>query len=81
MVCCGAANTPMIIPTAAFDDKFSVDLSGFDFREYFGPEAGFNPFVYAYWFFFKREKISLQDITLRDLENAVNEGRFLQKSA
>jgi len=32
-----------------FAKEFEVDIRNFDFDAYFGPEAGFNPFVWLYW--------------------------------
>lgn len=33
----------------AFAQRFGVDLSGFDPSLHFGPEAGPNPFLWAWW--------------------------------
>ena len=61
-----------------FADHFSVDLSDFEFRRYFGPEAGFNPFVYLYLLLFKPKSSTLKSLTVADLLRAANQGQWIE---
>jgi len=62
----------------AFRTKFIVDMSGFDFNEYFAPEG--IDLIGAFLSFFKKNKASLKDLTLGDLEQAAKAGRWIEKT-
>lgn len=61
----------------AFSHDFSVDMSEFSLRDYFGPEAGFNPICYAYWMLFERDKLRSTPITIADLIKAAQNGKWI----
>lgn len=50
-----------------FSAKYNVDMSGFRFDDYFGPELGFNPIYYLLCMIFARHKLKRIPITVRDL--------------
>ena len=63
----------------AFASQFDVDIRDFDWLEYFGPEAGGDPFglvAFLYKRFVRgipaRELVSLPEITLGHLVNCAN---------
>jgi len=62
-----------------FSNKFSVDMSEFEFNKHFGPEAGFNPIVYMYYLVFARDKLRLMPITLRDLTEAAQNKKWVKR--
>ena len=59
-----------------FGRRFNVDLTGFDSLPYFGEEAAFNPLVYLYFLLFDRKKLQLTPLTIRDLVEAAERGRW-----
>jgi len=59
-----------------FSNQFNVDLSEFDFNKHFGEEAGFNPFYYLYCLFFNRQLMTFDEITLKDLQSAIDNGMW-----
>ena len=61
----------------AFSKEFDVDLSEFEFSKHFGPEAGFNPFVYLYYLLSAKFKPQYIPITLYDLQEAINKKKWL----
>jgi len=68
---------------AKFRDEFNVDFTNFVFDKHFGPEAGWNPFLWLYWMLCEREKlnkncsaIKVVPITLLDLYQAAKERKF-----
>ncbi len=54
----------------AFAQRFQADLSEFEFELHFGPEAGFNPFIYLYWLIVKPHELKSVPITVEDLTEA-----------
>ncbi len=60
-----------------FSDKFSVDMSQFEFRKHFNPE-GFNPISFIY-LLFARDKWRKMPITLRDLTEAVEKKKWVRR--
>ncbi len=61
-----------------FRNRFSVDMSEFEFRKHFSPE-GFNPIVYIYWLLFARDKLKSIPITLRDLTEAAEKKKWVKR--
>jgi arsenate reductase len=49
-----------------YSKRFSVDISCFPYNEYFGPEAGINPFTFLYYLFTKKHG-NLKTLYIRDL--------------
>src|SRR5262249_56792673 len=55
---------------------FTVDLRGFDWVEYFGPEQAFNPFVY-FWRWYRDGRsptASIPRLEVRHLKQIVHDG-------
>ncbi len=59
----------------AFTEKFSVDMSGFKYNEYFAPE-GIDLIGAVSRLFKGKEKKKLKPLTLADLEQAAKEGKW-----
>lgn len=71
----------------AYSSRFSVDLGAFDWLEYFGPEAGGNPFglfAYLYQRYVRgipaRQLVGLPEITLGHLVLCANLGKWQRPS-
>src|SRR5262245_24136011 len=61
----------------SFGRRFAVDLSAFDSDRYFGPEAGFNPFLWL-WSFVSGARTGRLAITLADLQAALESRRWVE---
>lgn len=61
---------------AAFRDEFGVDFSNFVFERHFGPEAGFNPFIWLISKFGEPDKLKKIPITVMDLYEAAKTKKF-----
>lgn len=59
----------------AFADTFWVNMTGFDYSDFFGPEAAFNPFLYLYWWL-TGQLPSLRTLTVNDLVEAARRGAW-----
>lgn len=59
-----------------FAEKFNVNMDGFDFDKHFGPEAGFNPFLFMYYLLLDKEKLHRIPITVGDLTEAAKNGKW-----
>ncbi len=66
-----------------FSKTFSVDLEGFDWVIYFGPEIGGNPLSLFYYLFSRfilgeseREIVGLPDLNLGHLIQCANNGKW-----
>lgn len=62
---------------AAFSRRFNVDISSFQASLYFGPEAAGNPFIWLWWLI-AHSWPKLVPISLQDLQNAIQEGRWIK---
>jgi acyl carrier protein len=61
-----------------FAETFGVDMTDFRFSKHFGPEAGFNPFYYAYISLLKKRKVDTSPITISDLTTMAAAKRWTQ---
>ncbi len=64
----------------AYAKHFQVDMSDFEVSRHFGPEAGFNPFSYFYWRFFKPDVLRKIPITLAHLVDCARTRRWITPS-
>ena len=60
----------------AFAQHFGVDLSQFRCDHHFGPESAFNPLAYLWLLLFDRKQLRLVPITIADLVEATQRGRW-----
>ena len=60
----------------AFAESFAVDLTGFEFDRYFGPEAGCNPVMGIFLRLFHLKQLRSAPITLESLLEAARSGRW-----
>lgn len=58
-----------------FRERFGVDMSEFKFDRHFGAE-GCDPFMYLYCVLFARDRLKFVPITVDDLVEAVERGRW-----
>ena len=58
-----------------YSKRFSVDISGFPFDDYFGPEGGSNPFNF-FLNLFKKNPGNLKTLYIRDLVEGVEKKVF-----
>jgi acyl carrier protein len=56
-----------------FAQEFQVDISSLDLNKYFGPEAGFNLFL-----FWLMPSSTLDTLTIQDLVSAAQAGKWLK---
>src|SRR5688572_18627454 len=61
----------------SFGRRFRVDLSTFESKRYFGPEAGFSPFLWLSSIFSGR-RANLTPITLADLQASIELSRWAE---
>ena len=59
-----------------FKSHFAVDLSAFEFRRYFGPEASFSPLHWLLWMVFPSRRPHLTPITVQNLFDAAETKRW-----
>lgn len=57
----------------SFAARFGVDISAFEPSRHFGPEAGFNPVLWAWW---RATRPPLEPITIERLQGAMRAGRW-----
>ncbi|MFL5542517.1 MAG: DUF1493 family protein, partial [Longimicrobiaceae bacterium] len=68
-----------------FAAEFHVDLSEYDHNRYFGPEAGFNPFLGAWILLLQlfgqtpEEAAQRRPLTIGDLAGAASAGRWMPR--
>ena len=60
----------------AFKSHFGVDLSAFEFRRHFGPEAAFSPLHWLFWLVVPSRRPHLTPITVQNLCDAAETKRW-----
>ena len=63
------------------EDKLGIDFSGFDSDKYFGPEVGFNPFIYIYEVLTGKSKYSdecFKKLTIRHMCRVCERGKWFE---
>jgi hypothetical protein len=61
-----------------FSKNFQVDLSEFEFCQYFGEEAGAEPITLIYYLLFKSARPKFVPITISDLTNSAERKKWIK---
>lgn len=62
-----------------FSQTFNIDMSDFKFERYFLPESKCNWFYTLFFAIFNREKLTFQPLTIKDLVEAVEKRKWIEK--
>ncbi len=64
-----------------FSEYFQVDMADFEFRLYFGEEAGADPITLIYFLIFKSARPKFIPITIFDLANSADQKKWIRPNA
>jgi hypothetical protein len=64
-----------------FSKHFQVDMAEFEFRLYFGEEAGADPITLIYFLMFKSARPKFIPITIVDLASSADQKKWIRPNA